>query len=722
MLSAHATSAIQHLVIVPENITAEISFFQRFALKLLNYLPILREISIFPHDVLEALLSNERYVISKMDGSPLNVGLLRVDLLEEAYEALDGRLTVFWTSEETSEAVSKIVSKLQVRPLHISTSSNHGAIYGGDLTPAKINEHLDFLVASASTSNPEYKEIGKIFAASKFLLRSTGELPFPILWHNCTVPLLRVLEAYGYAIDASKGIPPMAEHDIHINEIIKLVEHIDALRLPVRESVPGRKNDAIVFCPSMCAYLYDTSSFEWNKIYRDLDKDKRTFLKELVKNKGYSNSALKLSKEFSNPYDDPKISPFLMQRQFELRVFTEFVSIVAVNQFVPAVRLPHGVMLHHSQLRNIYALIKSATPKNREQLVKKVLAYVNDLKKDIGEKLLSCILDGRQQLLAMCDFPIEWISSNGLPIMFSHEISRIPSTPGDLFGQVAMAGERVMVPLSDLFNILVIRSFAEEDPIKNHTETAIAAYGENGKTQNLNVKILDVKTVEEVETALNEFAGSIVIFDCHGDHGGSESHAWLHIGKEKLDVWSLANRARVPPIAILSACSTHAINGSHASVANGLLRSGAICVLGTYAPVNSIHASIIVGRLLYRISAFLPLVLTKGLMTWRTVVSGFLRMSYVSDILMEFMRRDFISEDQVREIHLASNLDINSFDSAWHANLMKSLQVATGIPVEKFKGLIESDFQFVDTMIWTQLGRPENIVLYDSDRDLSAAS
>ena len=654
-----------------------------------------------------------------MEGSPLNVGLLRVDLFEKYYKMTDGRLTVLWSSEETNEAAAGIAKKLKIKPLHISTSPDNQAICLNELTPESINQHVKDLAVAISGADDEYKEFRSLFTSAPTVIRNAGSLSFQPLMHNCTAPLVRVLEASGYSVDTSKGIPPQPNNNVHIEEILMLVEQIDVLRSQIKGRSSDEKNDVIVFCPSMCSYLYDTSSFEWNQVYRKLDKDRRTFLRDIIRNKGYSNSSIKLSKGFKNPYDDEILGPFLVQRQFELRAFAEFVAIVAVNQFAPPIRLPHGVMLHHAQLKNIYALIKSADAKSRSQLTSRVAAYSSDLKKDIGERLLNAILTGRQKILAMCDFPIEWISIDGLPIMFSHEISRIPSTPGDLFGQTALAGERVMLPLEELSNILVIRSFADEDPIRKHTESAIASFNRKNELENLTIKIVDVQTIAEVEHALNEFTGAIVIFDCHGDHGGEESHAWLHIGKEKLDVWNLANRTRVPPIAILSACSTHAIDGSHASVANGLIRSGAVSVIGTYAPVNSIHASTVVGRLLYRIAAFLPLVLKQGFMSWRTVVSGFFRMSYVSDVLKEFSRLGLISESQFYSLHLAGNMSINNFDPAWHSNFLAALQTSSDLSAEKFKSLMESDFQFVDTMIWVQLGRPENILISLAENGIS---
>ncbi|MFP3702343.1 hypothetical protein SB758_43385, partial [Burkholderia sp. SIMBA_013] len=66
-----------------------------------------------------------------------------------------------------------------------------------------------------------------------------------------------------------------------------------------------------------------------------------------------------------------------------------------------------------------------------EKLSKKFFDYSELLKADIGKELLLGIFNNREKILAVCDFPIEWVSIDLLPTMFRHELSRIPSTPGN---------------------------------------------------------------------------------------------------------------------------------------------------------------------------------------------------------------------------------------------------------------------------------------------------
>ena len=50
---------------------------------------------------------------------------------------------------------------------------------------------------------------------------------------------------------------------------------------------------------------------------------------------------------------------------------------------------------------------------------------------------------------------------------------------------------------------------------------------------------------------------------------------------------NFAGAVRVPPIALLSACDTHALDGSHATPANAFMNAGADTVVATSFPVNA---------------------------------------------------------------------------------------------------------------------------------------
>ncbi|MCC9162827.1 hypothetical protein LNA76_05745 [Alcaligenes sp. MMA] len=717
------TSTIRHIIAMPPDIAEDPTpFFQGFSKALFqDYQDIFRVLIDFPHDIMDIFLTGSDLILSKMVGSNLDLHMIRVDLFDDMHIDHNYPLTVIWSSTKSVELVENQLNLFTVRPLHITVGSQPGVLSLSDLTSDAANHWLLDLLSRASSINSMYAEFYASVSKQPPTPRDEGSLAFVPALHNCTIPLLKTLELYGYRIRKGKGIAPAADSNKHVEGMLQLSRVIDGLRHSLGTLPPMRKNDAILFCPSIYTYLYRANSQFWQKIYRELDRDRRDFLKKsLIRNKGYGNSSLQINENaIFNPYEDEILGTLLKIRQSELHFFTTIIALAAANQFVPALRLPNSVMLHHDQLSVIYGLVNSNHRERSLELNRKIAHYSRTIYKEIGAKLVNEIFGEREKLLTVCDFPIEWLSINLIPVMFRHEISRVPSTPGNVTTQTLLSGQRLLIPFSAMTKVLVIRSLDPNDHIYDILSSSIDHFKQSSGLENITLKLVDVASEAELIVALNSFEGAIVIFDCHGNHGGEESHAWLHIGQERVDVWQLANRARVPPIVILSACSTHPLDGSHASVANGLLRSGALSVIGTFAPVDAIHAGIFTARLLYRLSAFVPIATKRRPRSWREIVTGFLRMSYVSDVLKD-LRDELkkISEEEHNKIHFEANIAINSDDPDWADKFISNVKSITKMNEEETNLLWMQRYQFVETMLFNQLGRPENIIIYNDDVDI----
>lgn len=141
-------------------------------------------------------------------------------------------------------------------------------------------------------------------------------------------------------------------------------------------------------------------------------------------------------------------------------------------------------------------------------------------------------------------------------------------------------------------------------------------------------------------------------------------------------------------------------------------------VLGTFAPVDAMHTGVMIGRLLYRMSAFIRLVTNRVPRSWRDIVSGFFRMSYATDVLRDLENvLAKISGAQSRALSMDANLWINSKDPAWFDKLFDGIMAAAGMDREALATLFRQRYQFVETMIFVQLGRPENILIFNDAED-----
>ncbi|WCX38135.1 CHAT domain-containing protein [Pseudomonas aeruginosa] len=709
------TSMISHLIVVPSDTqTRRTTFFQGFSdFWHPDYLNILKCITHFPHDIGDAYLFGDAYILSKNIGSSLQVKLLRADLCGFYLSATKDKNLVVWSTDLTVDAVLAAISALEIKPLHISTSYKDGAVHIGDLNKKKVREMISELLSRHAQSDPEMAEF-RAFLEIAEQRHDDEKLCIEAKYHNCTEPLLDVVASYGAELRVTP-IAPSGENDEHVLGMLQLAGIIDRLRPDELSEFPLRKNDAIIYCPSVYTYLYRADSVHWRELNRRLNNPKRNFLRAgLIRTKGYGNSSMITSQEdLFNPYEDEVLGPLLRDRQVELKVFTAAVALVATNQFVPAFRLPNSVMLHHDKLREIGKILSSNDRQWREKLNRNISAYGRAIRENVGTGLLAASFEGREKILAVCDFPIEWVAVDHLPAMFRFELSRVPSTPGNVVIDALVSHAKAAYSYQNLCNVLVIRSFDENDAIKDHLISGIRGRVESGRFARMSVTIVDISTKQELVDALNSFYGLMVIFDCHGSHGGEEGFAWLNIGGEKLDVWHLYQQARIPPIVILAACSTHPIEGSHASVANGFIESGVCSVIGTFAPVDSSHAAVFVTRLLERIAVYLPIVLKRREYTWREIITGLLRMSYVRDVMEGLRDRlGLVTQEQYESIHIQANMLINTHeDKLWFEKFRALIAEAARLDQDEIDKLWEEHFQFVESMLYVQLGRPENIVI-----------
>lgn len=715
---------VSHIVTMPREIADEdTSFFQGFSPHLFGlYDQIFKAISAFPNDITEYLFSQRDRVEMRRLGLSFDVSQIRVDLLRIYPDILSRPFTVIWSTEKTVDECLEVVSGLEMAPIHVSTAETDFAVNVKDITVESV---FDLIVNHAknivnSLGDGSSSDFLNKFTSSAKLDREIDEIPFPVKTHNCVLPLIDALWSLGIGLKKSEPMPARASIEPYVDEIENLVSFFD--KTFYRD--PGARfssiNDCIVYCPSMYAYLYKTNSKLWNELFREISGPERDFLRRMIiRNGGYGNASITVDGKAENLSD--VLVSLVSERKRELSLFSQIVATAAASQMIPAVRLPNAAMLHHDVLRDIDKIIRRPNKKSLRNINKLLVRYNYQLKSDIGGVLEKLFLENRESLMAICDFPIEWLCTKGIPLMFQKEISRIPSSPGNLFSHLALSGQRIEVNSNRLFDVLIIRSFEDDDRIRDHLKVAVNHFEAEGCYKNLSVKIIDVTSEGEVVEALNNFNGLIVIFDCHGDHGGYEDHGWLNIGNDKMDSWTLANRCRVPPIVILSACSTNSISGSHASVANGFFRSGALSVIGTYAPIMADHAGLFVSRLLYRIAYFVPIVCKNRPLSWREIVSGFFRMSYMTDVLMGMEKDGFINGEQYRKLHVRANVLINSGTKNWFEGILKFFEDEFYIESAEVVNLIREKFQFVETMLFSQLGRPENIVVYDAEESSGAS-
>ncbi|HDO8140903.1 TPA: hypothetical protein P5L46_002907, partial [Legionella pneumophila] len=398
----------------------------------------------------------------------------------------------------------------------------------------------------------------------------------------------------------------------------------------------------------------------------------------------------------------------------DLFLFTSLLSILSAENFSPTYRLPNSLNLAHSK----YDCLVSLTNSQQLKKIKINRVYselVDDWNKKLDDSMINSINHSGNNGIIVSDYPLEWLTLSGvIPLSMSHNVCRINSSPGDLLIHQICNLHNLIIQPSSLQNILIIRSFDADDPIKNILEQAISSRRNTGALRFLNINIVDVKSKSEFIGALRNFTGKIVIIDCHGNHGGHKDQAWLHIGDDKVNIWTLKADFRIPPIFLLSACSTHPIDGSNTSVANGLISIGAHSVLATLLPISANHSAIFISKFLHWIDFYLAIDKEKHptFALWRDIVSEIMRCMYVQDILNYFEVENLINENQFQDILIKSQINIMYYKNPnWFETLFRALAEGSGKEYEDLVTLFIRECRFSDTMHYSHLGRPDKLII-----------
>ena len=228
----------------------------------------------------------------------------------------------------------------------------------------------------------------------------------------------------------------------------------------------------------------------------------------------------------------------------------------------------------------------------------------------------------------------------------------------------------------------------------------------------LTIRSVAVENEAAFCAALDAYDGGILIFDGHGHH---TTVGTLAIGNDSVNMWSLRGRVRVPPIVVLSACDTQAVDRSHATTANAFLAAGARAVLGTLLPVDAWPAAVFVGRLLYRLADFLPAILAvRGeTIQWSEIVGGMLRMQLLTDLLRPYIAEGILSQENYEYIHMQGNTAINERRSDWFEFIISLVAERSSLSLDRVQGDFRIRVSSSDTIRYIHMGNPETILVGD---------
>ena len=412
-------------------------------------------------------------------------------------------------------------------------------------------------------------------------------------------------------------------------------------------------------------------------------------------------------------------------RSEELLTQTFGVGLLAAQTTSPVVRLSPGVNHVFASLSAYARNVRADRYEARRKATRLFTDIQEQLRSAVGDERIEFISRTSGPIKIISDAPIEWLPINGLPLSFARDCSRIAVTPGNVMMGELLPVQPMSIPPDALRKVLIISSFEGDDPLRNVLTDALEAVRISWETV-IDLAQVRVSTVEQFVSVLNEFDGEILIFDGHGAANADTPISTIVIGRQQLDVWSLRGKIRCPPIVILSACDTQGIDAtSHATVGNGFIALGARTVLGTFLPVDGARSAMFVARLMHRVAEFIPAAIKayERSVTWTEVVSGMLRMSLATEIIMATV--GFPGTPAYNALQSKANVEINAHDPNWFANLVGRIAKFRELDIGAAQALVQKVIARSDAIRYTQLGNPETILLSDDsvvDRIMRARS
>lgn len=716
--------SIHCIIPIEDNDPAQASLMQGFSRSLMQHVGIIRRINTLPSDLWEFTPEgNQARLARRM------LGQAPIKWFGQSYRALTCLITpvyapfsiIFLGPSHDFERYRNWIESHQF-PLTVVAESDHAIRYRNFNTQSLQQSFLEICDALNGKVDPSAIESARSKLES-WVEPSERNLGYQVGGHNSVHPNVSALNAagfrnivYGPFEQISGDIDPYVEQICRTSQSIlnerSTIGQVNADRYFARP--PSLNLFAPAIYPHMTKVSLSGSPFS--------AFEKRRFLavsRLLERQEGYSlRATTKAQAEALFGSDNPEQARphFLLQeRSAELRLATECVATISASEISAVLRMPNAVNRTVGQVRQFAQQYhgRSISDRKRVESFRKVQKAITE---SIPDDFLPFVEQANGGIRLICDAHLEWIEVRGLPLNVQKNLTRLPTTPGNLLVDQLSAKRYVHLTVSDFSEVLILSALREEDPISRFLPEAIKHF-QPLFSQQLSIRTVRVGNRRDLLDALNSFNGAMMIFDGHGSHQPGKA-ATLSLLEEDVNIWELqAEIPRVPPIVILSACDTHAADRNHVTTANGFLSLGARAVLGTVFPIDARPAASFVARLLYRVTDFVPRAhqLFDRSLTWMEIMGGMIRMQLLTDFCSRLERLELIDAKTYRDVHFDGNTLINSGAHLWPFE-----EIIDGLSkwgIDQSMGYRELRTATANSTVigYLQLGRPETVIIHSTE-------
>lgn len=622
---------------------------------------------------------------------------------------------VYSYNQYIENEVAQVNTELPI--LHASDHNGRATVRPNILNNETLRDYVS-TVADALSSKPKwetfYKDIrSTIDDASrphhKMISLNTRS-------HLTTEPNECALRSLCCAMKAGPPPAPTGSKQ-YVRAILRSYDAVAYQRQQVIRDAPGLTEytpvSTILTVPSVYTERYRGRSLEKLK---DQGGDRRIVeevARQIIRQESYYLSVPQTW--IKGTLESPVGKGVITVRQKELKTYTQGVSIVSSSYGAGVLRFPQGVDSSRSYLIAIADCANGNSPHRRFKLNKLARRLDEKYKSIIPNDFLSRLRRQKENIKIIADVPIEWIAIDNLPLCLRHETSRIPTTPGNLFYAQCVRRDKTILRQRDFNDILIVSSFTDDDRLKGLLEWAVNRFSGIVEREQLRITFREVHTEDQLVDAINCFSGPLMIFDGHATGGDPDDVGYIMIAGRPVDMWSLKGKIRVPPIVLLSACATHGIDSSHASPANGFLMLGAQTVVATTLPIDGVQAAVFIGRLVYRIGEYLPIVCQSmdQPLRWSSFFTGLQRMAFASEVLHTAFWYFGIEpdEDRYQRIGSFANHWINAKYEDWFERLVRLTAEVLNLNERSIIDMVQIWCRLTESVTYIQLGNPDQIII-----------
>ncbi len=716
-------SIITYVVALPEDAAREDTPFQGFAVRLLAVTKDIESILQLPATFVEMHLPREGVIVERAMSGGYQIIPLEVSALERLPVYPAARFVVLISGQGTDEAAASYAARSEFPILHVTTSVPSPILRLADLTRAHLHAHCKRAIAFIRERYGPFviPELGLP------LQKSPLALPYREADHFLTAPNELALKSLGYLLEPCESplermtlLPSSNTEEVNapyaklVLDSAKVLASVRTVAVARSSPVPVRTAiDLILTAPAV--YHHIGPELLRPELPEAERKTLGILMRELGRQRFYPQLVLK-SGEMTRVFQSANAKTLLSMRKAELNLYTRAVTARASGYAAPVLRLPPSVNRMRGQLGDLARCVAGDAPRKGVKLSKLARQVGSSFRSVIDPSHLAMIeeLPAHASVKLISDAPLELVPVGNLPLGLRFVCTRIPVTPGNLLASHALTCRPIVLEVAALSRVLIISAYKPDDSLKGLLRMAVTESLRIAPGR-LDIKWVDVDGVDSFRSALNSFDGQIVLFDGHGSYSRKLGHGVLWLGKEDVDISSLKNQVRVPPIVILSACDTHPMDGTHATAANAFLMLGAHTVLASLVPLDGKQAAILAGRLMLRLAMYLPEVEQTPIfpLRWSEIVTGMLRMSYITDVLAALQKAGWkqLTPQRTKVIQLAANDFINYLHPEWFEKVLELIADVTGIGLDEVKEAHLNKAYFVETLHYVQLGNPEEIMV-----------